>query len=151
MKTLWTLLMVLALGACASVAPAPPAAELAAQARAAETAFAKSMADRDFAAFSALIADDAVFINGGQPLRGKAAITAFWKKFFDGPAAPFSWRPDIVEVAAARADIAYTEGPVAAPDGKVFARFWSTWRRDAATGRWLIVFDNGYPVCECKK
>lgn len=151
MKTLLTTLVAIALSGCASMAPPPPLTDLVAQARAAETAFAKSMADRDFAAFQALIAEDAVFINGGQPLRGKAAIVAFWKKFFDVPAAPFSWKPEIVEVAAARADIAYTEGPVAAPEGKVFARFWSTWRRDAATGRWLVVFDNGQRVCDCAK
>ena len=134
---------------CAT-APPPPATELAAQLSAAETAFAKTMADRDFAAFSALIADDAVFINGGQPLRGKVAIAAFWKRFFDTPAAPFSWKPEIAEVAV-RGDLGYTEGPVAAPDGKVFARFWSTWRRDAVTRQWRVVFDNGQRVCDCPK
>lgn len=140
--------LLLAIAGCAT-AP-PPAADLAAQVRAAETAFARTMADRDIAAFSALIADDAVFVNGGQPLRGKLAITAFWKKFYDGPAAPFAWKPEIVEVAA-RGDIGYTEGPVSAPDGKVFAKFWSTWRRDPASGRWLVVFDNGQRVCDCPK
>lgn len=134
---------------CAT-APTPPAAELAAQVRAAETAFARTMADRDFAAFSALIADDAVFINSGQPLRGKAAIAAFWKKFYDAPAAPFSWKPEIVEVAV-RGDLGYTEGPVAGPDGKVFAKFWSTWRRDPGTGQWRVVFDNGQRICDCPK
>ena len=98
------LLGVALLAGCAS--PLPQAADATAQVRAAETAFAKSMADRDFAAFSALVADDAVFINGGQPLRGKAAILAFWKKFFDGPAAPFAWRPEIVEASGA---IGYTD------------------------------------------
>ncbi len=36
------------------------------------------------------------------------------------------------------------------PDGKQIAHFASTWRR-TATGRWEVVFDNGYPVCDCKK
>ena len=134
------------LAGCATPVSLQPDAS--AQVRAAETAFAKSMADRDFAAFSALVADDAVFINGGQPLRGKAAVLAFWKRFFDGPAAPFVWRPEIVEVAGA---LGYTEGPVSAPEGKVFARFWSTWRRDPATGQWRVVFDNGQRVCDCPK
>jgi len=134
------------LAGCAS--PVPQGADAAAQVRAAETAFAKSMADRDFAAFSALVADDAVFINGGQPLRGKPAVLAFWRRFFDGPAAPFAWKPEIVEVAGA---LGYTEGPVSSPDGKVFARFWSTWRRDPATGQWRVVFDNGQRVCDCPK
>lgn len=140
----------IAVTGCATTAPTPPATELAAQVRAAETAFAKTMADRDFAAFLALIADDAVFINSGQPLRGKAAIAAFWKKFYDAPAAPFSWKPEIAEVAV-RGDLGYTEGPVASPDGKVFAKFWSTWRRDPVTGQWRVVFDNGQRVCDCPR
>lgn len=134
--------------ACMGCATAPSTADATAQVRAAETAFAQSMADRNFAAFSALVADDAVFINGGQPLRGKTAILGFWKKFFDGPAAPFAWKPEIVEVSAG---LGYTEGPVAAPDGKVFAKFWSTWRRDAGTGQWRVVFDNGQRACDCPK
>lgn len=140
------LLGVALVAGCAS--PAPQAADAVAQVRAAETAFAKSMADRDFSAFSALVADDAVFINGGQPLRGKPAVLAFWKKFFDGPAAPFAWKPEIVEVSGA---LGYTEGPVSTPDGKVFAKFWSTWRRDPGTGAWRVAFDNGQRVCDCPK
>jgi ketosteroid isomerase-like protein len=140
-------LLMVALGGCAT-APLPPAADLAAQVRAAETAFAKTMADRDFAAFSAWLADDAVFVNGGQPLRGKPAVLAHWKKFFDDPAAPFAWKPEIAEVSGG---LGYTEGPVSAPDGKVFARFWTTWRRDPVTGQWRVAFDNGQRVCDCPK
>ena len=55
----------------------------AAQVRAAETAFAKSMADRNLAAFTALLADDTVFWGGKGALRGKAAVAADWKRFFD--------------------------------------------------------------------
>ena len=50
---------------------------LAAQVRATETAFAASMANRDLKAFSALIADDAIFF-GRNPLRGKAAVLEVW-------------------------------------------------------------------------
>src|SRR5688500_4727332 len=60
--------------------------------RSAETAFAKSMADRNFAAFTALLADDTVFWGGKGVNRGKAAVAADWKRFFDGPSAPFSDR-----------------------------------------------------------
>jgi ketosteroid isomerase-like protein len=109
---------------------------------AAEVAFARSMADRNFEAFAAFVADDAVFLNGGQPLRGKPAVLAYWKKFFDGPAPPFSWRPDLAEVNL-RGDLGTTTGPVSSPEGKVFARFYSMWRRET-DGRWRIVFDNGY-------
>jgi ketosteroid isomerase-like protein len=113
--------------------------------RAAEIGFADSMARRDAAAFAGFVADDAVFVNGGRPLRGKAEVVEFWSRFFAGPTAPFAWAPEIVEVAGDGA-LGYSEGPVASPKGEVFARFCSTWRRDA-DGRWRVVFDNGYPVC----
>jgi ketosteroid isomerase-like protein len=108
--------------------------------------FAASMARRDHNAFASHIADDAVFINGGTPLRGKEAITSFWKRFFAGPNAPFVWKPEIVEVAA-EGTLGYTEGPVSAPSGAVLAKFFSTWHRDNS-GQWFVVFDNGYDVCK---
>lgn len=135
--------------ACSTPATLPPQAALVAQVRAAEAAFAKTMADRDFAAFGSFIAPDAVFINNGKPLRGKAEILAFWKTFYDSPAAPFSWTPELAEVAA-RGDMGYTEGPVTLANGSAYARFYSTWRRDPA-GQWQVVFDNGYRVCDCAK
>lgn len=134
--------------ACATPPPMSSGADATDQVRAAETAFAKSMADRDFAAFSALVADDAVFVNGGKPLRGKGEVLAFWKRFFEKPDAPFSWKPEIVEVAGG--GLGYTTGPVAAPDGKPIATFHSTWRREA-DGRWRVVFDNGQPACNCPR
>jgi ketosteroid isomerase-like protein len=140
------LALVMALGAAGCAAPPqalPPVAERSAELRAAETAFARSMADRDFAAFGRHIADDAVFVNGGKPLRGKAAILAHWRRFFEAPAAPFSWKPEVAEVSGAHG---YTEGPVSAPDGTPIARFHSTWQR-GADGRWLVIFDNGTCIC----
>ena len=93
-------LSALLLAACASTPPhAAPVdvAALAEEVRAAETAFAKSMADRDAAAFASFLADDAIFVNGTKPTRGKAAIAADWSRFFVGPA-PFTWRPETVVV-----------------------------------------------------
>ena len=146
------LLPALALVACAApVAPAGSVDQAAASAelRAAETAFAASMARRDLAAFSALVADDAVFINGGQPLHGKARILDHWKRFFDGPQAPFSWKPELAE-ANLLGTMGYTRGPVSSPEGKVFAHFHSTWRRQP-DGQWRVVFDNGERACDCAK
>ena len=119
------------------------------QVRSVELAFAKTMADRDHAAFASFIADDAIFLNSGNPLRGKPAIVAHWKRFYSGPAAPFSWKPDLVEVLETGV-LAHSEGPVAAPDGSVNAKFYSTWRLDI-DGLWRVVFDNGYRVCNCDK
>ncbi len=116
----------------------------AAEVRAAETAFAATMADRKLDRFAALVAEDAVFVNGGKPLHGRAAIDEYWQRFYSAAAAPFSWAPEIVEVNA-RGDLGYSEGPVRSPEGTVFARYFSTWRREP-DGRWLVVFDNGYEV-----
>jgi ketosteroid isomerase-like protein len=107
------------------------------------------MADRDFERFASFIEDDAVFLNGGQPLRGKVAILAHWKRFFDAPEAPFAWRPELAEVSAAHG-LGSTEGPVHAASGQVIARFYSTWKRQP-DGRWTVIFDNGHDVCDCAK
>lgn len=141
------LLCAAALASCAtpSVTTPPARAELVAAVTAAETAFARTMADRDFAAFMRFVADDAIFLNGGRPLRGKAAVGGHWQRFFQSPSAPFSWRPEFVEVIESGA-LAQTTGPVMSPDGKIIARFYSTWRR-SADGRWQVVFDDGYDVC----
>jgi uncharacterized protein (TIGR02246 family) len=138
----------LALTGCATP-PSPMQHDAALQAvTTTEQQFADTMARRDFAGFLSFIADDAVFLNGGKPLAGKRAIADRWRPFFDGPAAPFSWKPDLVVVLAS-ATLASSTGPVSNPSGQVFSRFHSTWRLDS-DGRWRIVFDNGYPVCRCE-
>jgi len=121
----------------------------AAEVRAAETAFAQSMADRDFEAFARFVADDAVFVSNGQPTLGKDAILAQWQAYFDGPQAPFAWSPDLVQTSA-EGSLGYSTGLVTGPDGKAFARFASTWRR-LPSGEWRVVFDHGHPLCNCAK
>jgi uncharacterized protein (TIGR02246 family) len=120
---------------------------LQAQVRAAEQAFSKAMADRDVEAFASHVADDAVFF-GAKPLRGKKAIVAAWKQFFEGPQAPFSWQPEEVEVLDS-GTLALSSGPVRAPDGKQIGVFNSIWRR-APEGVWRVVFDKGCPDCPCE-
>lgn len=115
--------------------------------RDAEIAFATTMAKRDFKAFAEFVAEDAVFIDGKQPLRGRAAVLAHWKRFFDGADAPFSWAPDLVEMLP-DGKLGYSTGPVHVKD-KLVARFASTWRLDT-DGRWRVVFDNGSEVCGCR-
>lgn len=131
---------------CATPSSARSRSELLSEIRAAEEGFAATMARRDLAAFGRFVADDAVFINGGHPLRGKPAILEHWTKFFAATQAPFSWRPELVEVAGS-GTLGYTEGPVATPTGAVFATFYTTWQR-ASNGQWLVVFDNGHNLCK---
>jgi ketosteroid isomerase-like protein len=136
----------LALAPPAQAAPHESNATLADQVRAAETAFAKSMADRNLAAFSALLAPDAVFVQDPD-LRGPAAIVAAWRGYFDGPTAPFSWAPDTIAVLDS-GHLALSSGPVLAPDGRRIGTFNSVWRRER-DGKWLIVLDHGCPACRC--
>ncbi len=109
----------------------------------AERSFARSMAERDHAAFAAWLSEQAVFFADAQVLRGKAAVAAGWKPYFDAPAAPFSWEPDRVEVLA-DGSLALSTGPVRNPAGQVIARFNSIWRQEAP-GTWRVVFDKGQP------
>lgn len=113
------------------------------QVYAAERAFARSMADRDFEAFKRHVSDEAVFFGATDVQRGKGAVAAAWSRYFEGAAAPFSWEPDRVEVLASGA-LALSTGLVRGPDGKVVARFVSIWRREAP-GVWRVVFDKGSP------
>ena len=110
----------------------------------AERAFARTMAERDFAAFGRYVAADCVFFSGSTPLRGRAAVLAAWKPFFDGAQAPFSWEPDQVEVLAS-GDLALSTGLVKDPAGVVSARFNTIWQRQG-DGRWLVIFDKGGPA-----
>jgi ketosteroid isomerase-like protein len=105
------------------------------------------MAQRDLAAFDRFVADEAIFYAGERPLRGKAAITTAWSKFYEGPQAPFSWQPDHVEVLDSGA-LALSSGPVKDPQGRVVARFNSIWRR-GDDGAWRVVFDKGCDACPC--
>lgn len=125
-----------------SNAQADPAV-LQGQVMATERAFARSMAQRDHAAFTALLSEQAVFFGDADVLRGKAAVAAGWKRFFEAPQAPFSWEPDRVEVLA-DGQLALSTGPVRDAAGKVIARFNSIWRLEAP-GQWRIVFDKGQP------
>ena len=137
------------LAGCAAGALPRDLAVLKEQVTATEVAFAKTMADRDHLAFSTFIADEAVFLNGGKPLRGKEAVVAHWKRFFAAPSAPFSWKPEFVELLPS-GSLAQSVGPVANPDGVVFARFNSIWRLEAPD-TWRIIFDEGSDVCRCPK
>jgi ketosteroid isomerase-like protein len=142
-------LVVLALAFVSSLsmgsAVAQSNAELAAQVRDAENAFARTMAERDLEAFASFVADDAVFF-GQKGLRGKKAVVDAWSKFYEGKTAPFSWRAETVEVLDT-GGLAFSSGPVFDPEGKHTATFNSVWRREA-DGKWKVVFDKGTCVCD---
>lgn len=137
-----------ALGACATP-PRTNLDEARAQVFATERAFARTMADRDHAAFTSFLSDDAVFFSGPEPRRGKQDVADWWKRFYDKPQAPFSWEPEKVEVLSS-GTLALSSGPVHDPSGKLIATFTSIWRLEAP-GVWRIVFDKGNDACDCAK
>ena len=102
------------------------------------------MAERDFAAFGRYVADGLRVLLGQHALRGRAAVLAAWKPFFDGAEAPFSWEPDQVEVLDSGRARALDGARRRIPTGVVTARFNSIWQRQA-DGRWLVIFDKGGP------
>ena len=130
--------------ACATAAMADGTAELKEQVRKTEAAFARTMADRDAAAFASFLSDEAVFFGPTVVSRGKSAVAEQWRRYFAGPEAPFSWRPEEVEVLDS-GTLAMTAGPVFDPAGKRIGTFHSVWRREA-DGAWKIVLDKG---CDC--
>ena len=138
------------LSACAGMTGATPEPAVLQQAVAdTERAFAKSMADRNHAAFTSFLSDEAVFFSGAKVLHGKAQVAQAWKRFYEGATAPFSWQPEQVEVLPS-GTLALSSGPVRDAQGKLIATFTSIWRLEAA-GVWRIIFDKGNEVCDCRK
>jgi ketosteroid isomerase-like protein len=117
------------------------------QVRRAETAFARTMADRDHAAFVSFLAEEAVFIGRNRVLRGAKEVAAGWKALYDSPQAPFSWEPNQIQVLDS-GTLAISSGPVRDSSGKRIGTFNSIWRREP-DGRWKIVIDHGCPPCDC--
>jgi len=121
---------------------------LARQVRERERAFAATMAARDHAAFGTFVSEEALFF-GRTVLRGRQAVVAAWARYFEGPAAPFSWEPESAEVLGS-GTLALTGGPVRDPSGRRVGTFNTVWRLEA-DGVWRVVFDKGCPPCDCSQ
>lgn len=127
------------LAACAVTPQQPNLDELRTQVMDTERAFARTMADRNFAGFQSFLSEEAIFYSDEKPIRGKQAVAADWKRLYEKPQAPFSWESVAVLDSGT---LALSSGPVRSPDGKVFARFNSIWRQEAP-GVWRVIFDKG--------
>jgi ketosteroid isomerase-like protein len=139
-------LALLAVSLAATAARGADPGALAGVVRAREEAFAKTMADRDHAAFATFVAEEAVFL-GRSALRGREAVAEGWKHYFEGPKAPFAWRPESVHVLGS-GTLALSTGPVLDAQGVRVGTFTSTWRLDP-DGQWRVVLDSGCPPCAC--
>jgi ketosteroid isomerase-like protein len=125
----------------------PGTEDLAADLRATEESFAKTMADRDHAAFVSFLAEETVFFGREGEIRGREAVAAAWRPLYQSPGAPFSWQPESATVLES-GTLGLTSGPIFAPDGRRVGTFNSVWRREP-DGNWKVVFDRGCPDCEC--
>ena len=142
-----TVLVLAPIPALAVGADAPPANQNRLQQQVAETerAFAKTMADRDVTAFGRFISQEAVFVSGAKPLRGRQQVIDGWRKYFEGASAPFSWEPQTVEVLDS-GRLAFSSGPVHDAAGKLVGTYSSVWRLEARD-TWRIIFDSGCEIC----
>jgi len=134
---------------CAANSQRPNADERVRQVADTERAFARSMADRDHAAFTSFLSAEAIFVAEPKVLRGKEEIAAAWKRYYERPGAPFSWEPAQVEVLES-GTLALSTGPVRDAKGKLIGTFTSIWRLQAP-GVWRIIFDQGNEICDCGK
>jgi ketosteroid isomerase-like protein len=141
------LTLALGLSEVVTAGEGPVSADLAAELRATEEAFAKTMADRDHAAFTSFLAEETVFFGGQGEIRGREAVAAAWKPLYETPGAPFSWKPESATVLDS-GTLGLTSGPIFTPDGSRVGTFNSVWRREP-DGNWKVVFDRGCPDCEC--
>jgi ketosteroid isomerase-like protein len=123
------------------------AEDLTRELRETEMAFARTMADRDHEAFTSYLAEESVFFGPNGEIRGRDAVAAAWKPFYQDERPPFSWQPESATVLDS-GNLGLTSGPVLAPDGTRVGTFNSVWRR-IADGTWEIVFDRGCPPCDC--
>jgi len=147
-RLVFLLLIVLMASSGVIIAGDPPdPADLAADLRATEEAFARTMADRDHEAFVSFLAEETVFFGPNGEIRGREAVAAAWKPLFAGPEAPFAWTPESVSVLDS-GTLGLTSGPILAPDGRRTGAFNSVWRLESS-GHWKVVFDRGCPPCEC--
>lgn len=111
-----------------------------------ERAFAKTMADRDHAAFESFLSEEAVFLSGSTARRGKRAVADQWKTYFTESEPPFSWEPETVSVLDS-GKLAISTGPVWNAEGKRTSTYTSIWRREEP-GMWRIIFDKGNKYCD---
>lgn len=146
MVVLLALLVALALVPAGAETKPNPKPDLHRQVFEAESSFAHTMAARDHKAFGQFVAEEGIFFGRRAVLRGRTEVLEGWKRYFDGPTAPFSWQPEVVEVLDS-GSLAHSSGPVHDTDGKLIGTFNSTWRLDP-DGRWRVVFDKGCEVCD---
>ncbi len=143
-KRLTLILAAFTIAGCTSTSPQASTAGLRQQVVETERAFARTMATRDHAAFVSFLSKEAVFFSGPKPLKGAEAVAAWWKRYYEGPVAPFSWEPEEVAVLDS-GTLALSSGPVRDPAGTLVGTFTSIWRLE--NGRWRIVFDKGNEAC----
>ena len=137
-------LAVALLAGCATPPAAPDIAALQQQVAATERAFARTMAERDHAAFTAFLAEDGDLRirTAARQGRGCRRVEALLRSA-GGAVFVASGQVEVLG-----GTLALSTGPVYDPGGRQVATFTSIWRQEAP-GVWRIVFDKGNDVCDC--
>ncbi len=110
-----------------------------------EKAFAKTIVDRDFAAFGTFVSEEAIFYSGPTPLIGKERVLDNWSYFYKSKTAPFTWSPSKVEVLES-GKLAISSGPVLDEMGQCILEYTSIWRLES-DNEWRVIFDKGNQSC----
>jgi uncharacterized protein (TIGR02246 family) len=115
-----------------------------------ENEFARSVADHDAKRFAEHVLPAAVFVDGGDLLRGRDAIVAGWESIIRGEGFVLTWHPTSVEILG-DSRVALSRGPYwiesTKPDANpkyLTGNFQSTWVEDA-DGVWRVAIDGGTP------
>ena len=135
-----------------SAQPAPPAPELTAaecEVWARELSFARSVADRDAAAFAEHLHEAAAFgVSRPGTSRGRDTVTSDWLGLINGTRVRLSWYPTHT-VIGGEPDIAWSSGPAlyesvdpTADGPHRIGAFTSVWHR-GGDGVWRVLFDDG--------
>ena len=143
-RTLAVVTILISMGSVAKTRVEP--SDLQNQVSEVERAFAKTMADRDHAAFVSFLSEEAVFLSGTTAQRGREVVAGRWKAYFVEPEPPFSWQPEAVAVLGS-GKLAISTGPVWNSEGRRISTYTSIWRQEEP-GVWRIVFDRGNKYCE---
>jgi ketosteroid isomerase-like protein len=110
--------------------------------RCADDELSGALLRRNFDAFAAQIADDALFVLNGRAFRGKREITGHWAMYFITPHAPFCWEASRYAVLERRT-LGAVAGLVSAfPSHRPIGAFEAIWRR-GGNGAWRVVFMQG--------
>ena len=153
----WLIVATLATAACNGDAterppllPAAPDADARCAVWEREMGFARSVEEHDSVAFKEHVQTGALFITGGEDLRGRDAITLDWKTVLEGKKLQLHWYPTSIvvlgdpRVALARGPYWFDTTDDAGKPKYLKGGFQGVWVKDN-DGVWRVIVEGGTP------